>query len=288
MNTKRLLSVMMVSTMCLPALAEDSPKNEQRRSTVGEISRQEHGSTMADQRVTGDSRAEKDHDHSHTTSSDVSAMAAPADSQATTQMHLKQDLVLMNQKEVALSQFAAQRAQSDEVKQFAQMMVDEHTQLLQQMGASPRRASAAMGDTARDAAEGAAEEGNLAVSRATGEADTDMAQQGLEVREGASSDVYAMAGGASKGAGDELSRVHQQVAERRMASTREYLSEKEGTEFDKAYMGMQIMEHQEMLDKIEVYQQYMPEQREVLQQARKHTQDHLQQARQIMQQLDRG
>lgn len=261
-----------------------------------------------------------------------------------TQQQLVQMLRMGNQAEIELGQFAEQRAQNDQVKQFAQQMQQDHQKFLQQLDratpagqamgeasdtadATRERLSDAGGMTATGGSAGtgtASSEGDMsatggasaaenrergasagpnagigdrdsttgagnAVANAsrtgqTGQADTRSAMSGAAgaTTSDASSQVYGFAAGSQSGLAQVMTELHRQ----HMQSTREMLSEKQGSEFDKAYIGQQIMMHQSMLDKLQVFSQHVdPSLQPVLQQGQQTVQQHMEEAKQIMDQL---
>ena len=270
------------------------------------------------------------HDHGSTTTTRAGATAsnsARGGQQASrpVQMHIAQGLRQMNMMEVELGELGQQQAQSQQVKQFAQRMQEEHQQLIQQMDQALGRggASASAAGSSMDA--GATSSGRTGAASSDSGARRDLAesgapdntstmQRGEEVatrqqdraeaagrdatastqRAGgdAADQVYGMAAGTQAGGSADiqtLSQIDQQYHQRKLQSMRQMLSKKQGSEFDKAYMGHMIMSHQAMLDKLQTVQGYMPQEAQsVLEQATEHTQQHLQEARQIMQQLDKS
>jgi predicted outer membrane protein len=177
-------------------------------------------------------------------------------------------LLAKNQAEVELGKFAQQQAESPQVKEFAQMMVQDHGKLIQQLQQVAGNQSGAQ-PTADNA------------ERTRPQANRDLAGQNA-----AEATAANRANGANS-AVDQLLAMEKQIVERCTQSAKEELQQKQGVEFDKCYMGSQIGGHMQMLAALEVIQQQGPEPLQKLaQQAQPQVQKHLDQAKQIMQQLE--
>jgi predicted outer membrane protein len=86
---------------------------------------------------------------------------------------------------------------------------------------------------------------------------------------------------------DHLLALDRQIVERSTQAAKEDLQQKEGAEFDKCFVGAQIVGHTKMLAALEVLQQQGPEQiQQLAQQAQPNVQKHLEHAKQIMKQLE--
>jgi predicted outer membrane protein len=218
-------------------------------------------------------------------------------------------LILGNEEEIALSQFAAEKAQNPKVKQFAQKMVQEHTQFnqkLQQFAteqvslteaadvtgrqttttttstdrqpdrattpgqadrAQPDRAARSVAD--RDpASPGAERDANAPRATTTRETET----QYTSVRSGASP--------------DQLFALQKEAAQHCLSMTKQELSQAQGEEFDKAYMGTQMGMHIGMLAKLKAAEGHVSgEFQQLIQQAQQTTMQHKQEAEQIKKEL---
>ena len=180
------------------------------------------------------------------------------------QKHIAVCLILGNQEEAALGQFAQDRAQHDQVKQFAQMMAEEHQQAnakIQQ--AVPQLASMDLKLTAT--------EGNA--GSAPGQGTRDNQRQS--------------ATGAQAGGQDQMVQFAKQVKQECLNLTQAELGRKQGAEFDKCYIAQQIVAHTGMLAHLRASQQHVSnELQPIIQEGTKMTEHHLAQARQIMEQLE--
>ncbi|HEX6961464.1 MAG TPA: DUF4142 domain-containing protein [Lacipirellula sp.] len=197
--------------------------------------------------------------------------------------HIAVCLTLGNQEEIQLGQFAQDRAQHPQVKQFAQMMVEEHQQAVQQLQqAAPEVASLNLQLTAQGgqgATTGAGSRTQAATSAQPGEA----TQSTVSATAGNQRSSAAGQGGQQQ----QMVQFAKDVAQNCLQLTQQELGRKQGMEFDKAYIGQQIVAHTGMLAELQAAQQYASsEMRPIIQQGTQMTEHHLAQARQIMQQLD--
>lgn len=234
-------------------------------------------------------------------------------------------LLLGNEEEVVLAQFAQGRAQHQQVKEFAQMMMRDHQPAIQRLqGLSPQLASVslqgagggaggrsgAQGQGGHAGASGSQGGGSASGAGAGGSSQSGSSQAGGTTRggssqapgEGASSPAgdtsqtasgTSGAGGAgmsgSQAGGDsrqQMLALHRSIAEQCVAMTQRELSEKNGPEFDMAYIGQQLVAHTQMLAKLQAGQQFASgELRSFIQEAIPQVQMHRDHAKQIAEQL---
>jgi len=231
---------------------------------------------------------------------------AQGQSQGMDSLHV-QLLAPGNMEEVALGRLAERQSQNPMVKEFAQQMVQDHSQFLEQLrrfgnvsagpaapgqsgageaGANPRsRTNRATNETSATPRQGAAELGQGAAAQGV-----DVQAGGVEVRTPASRTADASANAGEAGTTDsQILPIMHEVHQRCLASIERYLQQKQGAQFDDAYVGIQIVQHLQMLDKLAVATEHAsPELQQVLQQGTKTTQNHFQHAERLMQQIARG
>ncbi len=201
----------------------------------------------------------------------------------------------MCRNEVELAKLASQKAQSDEVKQFAAKMVKEHTAACAKL----EKWAGAAGNSAvgRNPRATAGEFGSAATRPATPDAADRAAQPA--VRPGAAAPA-ATAPGTPAGVrpGADLTRqrgsaqgvdwvsIHQEIAQQCLASAKQELEKKEGAEFDKCYIGMAIASHQHAVDADHVFMNHSSQafQGEV-EECLKTATSHLNEAKDIMKNL---
>jgi predicted outer membrane protein len=186
-------------------------------------------------------------------------------------------LVLCNELEVRLAQLADKQAHSDNVKQFAKMMVDEHGNLLNQLRQfapdAPSLGTAEQRTELRNNAEGQA-----AVQQQPAQPQRVPQQPGQQPQAPAQGQIVA--------GGLPVEQVCQQLSERALATLTKELNKKQGSDFDKAFIGSQIHEHLAMLDTLQVLRQYAsPQLRTVIDEAIPSADNHLAEARKIGEQL---
>jgi putative membrane protein len=196
---------------------------------------------------------------------------ANAASQQDVQRYIVSCLLAKNQAEVELGKFAQQQSQSPEVKEFAQMLVQDHGKLIQKIQQiAQARADAAGGQPAIQPGE-----------RTRPAAGRDAAGQNA-----AELDATNRAAGGNS-AVDQLIALEQQIVEHSTQAAKEDLQQKQGAEFDKCFVGSQIVGHAKMLSALEVLQQQGPEAvQQLAQQAQPNVQKHLDHAKQLMKQLE--
>jgi predicted outer membrane protein len=180
------------------------------------------------------------------------------------------------QNEIEIAKFAEPRLQTEEAMEFAQRMVREHTPgfeaLKQRAGelATTLRTSPVLDEAA-------------AVRRDTAPGAEPRVAPGVPVP-GVPA-PGAPATGAPTAGLDWIS-IHQQIAEQCLASVKKELASLQGTDIDKAFIGMQCLAHLELIDKLKVLRNYASnELRQNIDQELQLANTHLTQAKQIKEQL---
>lgn len=144
-------------------------------------------------------------------------------------------LLVDNRGEIQMARLAQENAGCDEVKEFAQHLIDDHAQTVEDL--------------------------------------QEFAGRGR--------------GSRQQTPGLNIIRLKQQLGQQCAASAEEELGEKEGDEFDKCFVGMQIAKHMEMLDTLKVFSRYAsPELDEIIEDAEQTTQEHLKHAKKLIKQLE--
>jgi hypothetical protein len=94
------------------------------------------------------------------------------------------------------------------------------------------------------------------------------------------------AGAGPQGGSLDWAKVHSDIAQQCLASVKQELGQYQGLDFDKAFMGQQVMAHMEMIDKLKVLRNHAsPQLQQHLDQELQLAQNHLQRAKQIKEQL---
>lgn len=230
-------------------------------------------------------------------------------------------LLLGNWEEVQLSEFAASKSQNPQVKEFAHRMVQEHNRYMDRLknflpseqddprarsgSATGARsatgaADAAVSQQARDNANPAndqaaaqrqqdAQESALAQAqiRQQQEAAAQPGQTGQQGQFGEQGQERLQAQAGQQGQhGQIMMQIHRDAAERCLELTKEVLSEKQGADFDMAYVGQQIVAHIGMLSKMQAAQEHVsPELQEIVRQGTQAAEQHLKEARTLAESL---
>ena len=179
-------------------------------------------------------------------------------------------LLLGNQEEIALAEFAQSRAQNPRVKEFAQMMIQDHEQ-----------AVAKLTRVAPELAQQAA-------SLREGQAGARPGQPGAqaEAAPGVASPASVGQAGAAA-AGQQVFALQKRIAQQCLSLTQQELGQKQGAEFDKCYMSAQVGAHIGMLAKLRGSQQFASgELKQVIQDAEQSVQKHLDHAKQIAKEVE--
>jgi predicted outer membrane protein len=173
-------------------------------------------------------------------------------------------LLAKNKTEVEFAKLAQQQSQNPEVKQFAQMLAQDHSQLVQKLQSLAGEQSAARRPGLNETSQAPDAAGQIDASSRPGQ---DVAGQNDALH--------------------QLAALEKQIGERCKQNLREELEQKQGAEFDKCYVGSQIAGHMESVAKLEVLQQQGPDQiKQLAQQALPKVQQHLDHAKQLMKQLE--
>lgn len=170
---------------------------------------------------------------------------------AMTDAQLVACLLIDNQNEIAAARIAEQRAQDNDVKQFAKKMIEDHTNFINKLRP-------------------------LAGQYANIGSERNQPRSGRNNLTGA-------------GAGIDFVQLKEQLGQQCRESTSRELESKQGEKFDHCYMGMQVGMHMMMLDTLEVFQQHAsPQLKTVLSDGKKTTEEHLSQAKKMIEKMEGG
>jgi len=207
-------------------------------------------------------------------------------------------LLQNNRDEIEISQFAAQRTKSSDVKQFAEQMVKDHQAFVQKLeplmgmkaGAANRAGSSVLDANAPTGID-------VTTTQATGGRPADGPLQ----PDGPTAGTRAPAGDLTRsataehnelqagGALHQLAAIEQKINERCQQALREELEQKSGAEFDECFVGAQIAGHMHMLAALEVIsRETQGPLKQAADEARPTVQKHLDHAKRWMQQAKAG
>ena len=183
-------------------------------------------------------------------------------------------LLAKNGAEVELSQFAEEQSQNPEVKKFAQMMIQDHQKMIQQL----EQLAGSQGNASRQA-----DRSNNAFSTdARNQRSGDSTVDSRTTRTNQSSP-------GSNAAIQQLAQIERQIVERQTQAIRDDLQQKSGVEFDKCFVGGAIVAHVNMIAALQVIEQQGQGQlAQAAKQARPVAEQHLEHAKQLMKQLESG
>lgn len=195
--------------------------------------------------------------------------ASPMAGIQTADRQLAACLIVDNQGEIALGKLAEQRAKDKDVKEFGEKMVKDHTDFMQQL----EKFAGTGGERANS---------RIDIRTSGAEAATQTSPQGTTDR--------APAGTIAQPMGSQpldFVALKQQIGQKCLDMEKHVLEEKEGSQFDKCYIGGQIGAHMHVLATLEVVRNHAsPELAVVLDKGIETTKAHLDHAQKIAKTLD--
>jgi predicted outer membrane protein len=203
-------------------------------------------------------------------------------------------MAVSNKGEIQLAQFAKDKAKHEGVKEFATMMVEEHQQCLEKLKqVSPQTAhmTAAKGEAAhRQSNESAPQNRNESAPQNRNESAVQNRNEPAPQNQGpVTTDASNSNKAHARTANMQLDfvQLHREVAEQCLADAKEKLSQKEGDEFDKCFMGMQLAAHASMQSKLTVFQKHATgELKNMIAEGLEKVKKHIMHAEKLMAELD--
>jgi predicted outer membrane protein len=193
--------------------------------------------------------------------------------------YLANCLLIKNQAEIEISEFAQQQAQNPEVKQFAQQLIKDHQQTAQKL----QQLAGMQGPGRTSQAPGGRSQFDTQQSTATTE------RPGPALDQNANQSLTADRQGGQSGALNELLALDREITDRCKEMVREELQAKRGPEFDQCFVGAQIGSLMQMVAALEVIgQRAQGELKQVVEEAQPVVQRHLDHAKQLAKQLQSG
>jgi len=198
-------------------------------------------------------------------------------------------MMIEGQKQIAVCQYAMEKAQNQRVKEFAQAEIKEHQMLkskLEQKGFRPLVAMRGMSGNQQGS--GVQQTGGQQPQQGGAPSPNDGVQQ--TSGQGPQGSGVQQAGGQQgmQQGGHPMLQLKQEVAEQCVQTARKELSQKEqGQKFDRTFVRMQLSAHQQLHDEVTVFRRHASsELRGVLDEAQPQIERHIAQLKEIMQELE--
>jgi len=249
--SKLSLSALLFASMVTVAVAQDAAKRPDAKPP----------------RAAGDDAVERDRDPKSET--------GDVDQKQGLNQALASCLAIGNQHEIALTQFALAHIEHPEVKKFAQMLHDEHTQAATKLGKFSSKES--------NMTFAAVENGADRESTRTKQTEPKITQTAFKGNEPTdrATDKSAHSGNGHQ---THMLALERQVAQKCLTMTQKELTEaKSRGEFDQAFLGCQIAGHIGMIAKLSVFEKEADgELAQVLTDCHATTEKHLAEAKRLM------
>jgi predicted outer membrane protein len=195
---------------------------------------------------------------------------------------LAECLLIANQGEVAMAQFALQKTQNQEVRQFAEKLIEDHQKMIDSL----RQAGAGGGAAAVPGQAGQAAATPGTTGQAQPAANTTAAS---DRRNSVNPGAAELLTGRGPAGGTDFASLHREMAQQCLQSSQRELGSKQGVEFDKCYVGMQIGAHQHAVDMLTVFRRHSSDQLgKTIDEGLPVVQAHLEHAKQLMKQMESG
>lgn len=188
------------------------------------------------------------------------------------QEQLVQWLVHKNQGEIELSQFAQEKAQDQQVKQFAQKMIKDHQEFISKLQQHSGQQTAAQAPGRQQTAQPKPQEPQQA--RTEPQRPQEESEQVQVTARRVSGEI-------------DLVQLHQKIVKKHGESIKKMLEDKEGATFDQAFMTQQAMAHLAMLDTLKVFQdEATGELQKTIKEGIQTTEQHMDEAIQILRSVE--
>jgi predicted outer membrane protein len=188
--------------------------------------------------------------------------------------HIATCLLLANQEEVALAEYAKEHLKSDDAKKFADMLIKDHKEAASKL---QRLVPQQMTVFFRGA--GTDEQGQRRAGQqneASQQGQRGQQNEGQYAQQGARGQQGAQAGL------DPMTALEQKTAEECYELTRKELSEHEGSDFDQCFVGSQIGAHISTLAKLRASEQFAsPELQPIIKECQQAVEQHLDKAKDL-------
>jgi predicted outer membrane protein len=209
--------------------------------------------------------------------------------------------------EIASSRIAQQRSSNPDVKKFAMQMVEDHTRLMNRLeqfrGTEHGERTRGMRRGDRSPSSGAINNGLVTQPQAGAQTTSPAAEgqrgattqpnavvQGQGGDQGLGRNMADQTGVAARhNAAREFATVMEEVANQTQRSFERELSQKEGVQFDRCYLGQQVMAHMWLTDALQVFERHAsPGLQPILQEGLQVAQQHLTHAKALLSRIEQG
>ncbi|HEX2473517.1 MAG TPA: DUF4142 domain-containing protein [Lacipirellulaceae bacterium] len=194
-------------------------------------------------------------------------------------------LLAKNKCEIEFAQLAQQQSQNPQVKEFAQMLEQDHQKIVQQLE------QLAGGQAGQTSTRTETQSQTSAIGQNDAQrqpADTTRLPGSPGATQITRRQTQTEAYGAQELSGPfaQLAQIEKQIGERQKQIMLDELQQKSGVEFDKCYVGSQVGSHMQSLAALEVISQQQGELAQAAQQALPTVQQHLEHAKKLAKQLE--
>lgn len=194
-------------------------------------------------------------------------------------------LAIANQEEIAIAEFASEKSKNKDVKEFAQMLIEDHQEFLKKLQRfTPEARSTTLQETASTQPGGVQPAGGAAAQPVQRQP----AQQQPAQQQQPNQQIQQTAGQQQgrPAAPVDLVRLDREIAQQCLSDSKKKLGEKDGAKFDACFVGHQIAKHEAMKTKLTVMQRHASgEFAQLLADAGKSVDKHLKEAEKIMDDL---
>jgi predicted outer membrane protein len=197
-------------------------------------------------------------------------------------------LAISNRGEVEMANFFKGRTQNEKIREFADMLIKDHSAFLEKLNAVAGQQPIA-GERAA---------GNVGISAQTPQPQT-QPPEGVAVRTPPGGGVNVQAPGVGVQVGGQgrsfytpgmnpMLSLKEEIAQECLTNEKKELEQKQGVEADKCFVGTQIVKHGDMVSTLTVMQRRAQDSqfKEMVGQALQKTQHHLDMGKTIMKELD--
>ncbi len=190
-------------------------------------------------------------------------------------------LALDNQEEVVLAKFAGEKSKNEEVVKFAKLIAEEHQACLKKL--SKMAPDAAREGYLQDNRTDDRSESTTRSDVSTGTTSPNATQPANR------GDTKSSTSSGTQTGSVDMMQLQREIAQQCITDSKQYLSKKEGAEFDKCFVGMQIAKHAAMHTKLVVLKRHTSDElQQIVSEGIQTTAQHMKMAESLMAKLDDG